>query len=201
MGDYQSMKRFRQTSTFQPLARAVMVISAIAVLATGVTFAALQSQQASLIGNTMRTASADLRIGTSASTFGATRTGFDFNGFVPGGSPVPAEGNVFYLKNAGTALLALKMSVGSTPTNVSAVDLSKVNIIITRVDSTQSQTFPLTTLVESHASGGVALTDAMSGNTIGQYKVQVSMAADAFTGTSAEIGGIDLVFVGSSVAQ
>ncbi len=193
------MKRFGLAVTIEPYARAVMVISAVAVLATGVTFAALQSQQATLTGNSIQTASADLKIGTSTATFGSSRSGFNFNGIIPGGSPVPADGNVFYLKNAGTASLALKVAVNTAPTNTAGVDLNKVYVTITRVESTVSQTFSLSALVEANATGGVALTDSLAGTTVGQYKVQASMALDAFNGSSAEVGGIDLVFGGTSV--
>lgn len=186
---------------YQPVARAIMVISAVAVLATGVTFAALQSQQATLTGNTIQTASADLRIGTSATSFAATRSGFNFNGIVPGSSPVPTEGNNFYLKNYGSAVLALKVSVGTVPTNIANVDLDKVFVTITRVDTATIQKLPLSALVSSHATGGMDVTDTLAGATIAQYKVQASMAADAFSGSSAVIDGIDLVFAGTAVIQ
>lgn len=196
------MKRFTRISNFQPLARAVMVISAVAVLTTGVTFAALQSQQASLTGNTIQTASADLRIGTSATSFANSRSGFTFGSVIPGSTPVPADGNTFYLKNYGTANLTLKVSVGTTPTNVDGVDLNQVFVVLTRVDTGASQNLSLSSLIASNTTGGATLTDTLAGNTIAQYKVQVSMGADAFSGQSAEIGGIDIVFTGAAlVAQ
>ncbi|HSH55596.1 MAG TPA: hypothetical protein VK983_02100 [Candidatus Limnocylindrales bacterium] len=196
------MKRSKRSAPYQPLARAMMVISAVAVLATGVTFAALQSQAASLTGNSIQTASADLKIGTTATSFGSTRTGFSFNGLVPGGAAVPADGNTFYLKNGGSATLALKVTVPAAPTNLTAVDLEKVYITVTRVDlpvASAPQKVSIAALVASQAMGGVALTDVLAGTTVGQYKVQASMDAEAFSGQSAEIGGIDLVFSGSSV--
>lgn len=195
------MRVFRRISTIQPLARAITVISAVAVLTTGVTFAALQSQNATLTGNSIHTATADLKIGTSASTFSASRTGFSFNSIVPGAVPSPTEGNSFYLKNYGTAPMALKVSVGTTPTNVANVDLSKVFLTITRVDSSASQKLSLASLVAAHTTGGVALTDNLAGGIVAQYKVQASMTEDAFNGMSAEVEGIDLVFYGTVVAQ
>lgn len=195
------MKRFRHISTVQPLARAITVISAVAVLVTGVTFAALQSQQATLTGNSIQTASADLKIGTSASTFSASRTGFAFNSIIPGAVASPADGNSFYLKNYGTAPMALKVSVGTTPTNAANVDLSKVFLSLTRVDSSAVQKLSLSDLVSAYATGGLALTDNLAGSTVAQYKVQASMSEDAFSGMSAEVGGIDLVFYGTSIAQ
>ncbi len=201
-GDYRRMKRFKRSSNFQPIARAMVVVSAVVVLATGVTFAALQSQRAILTGNSIQTASADLKIGTTATSFGATRTGFSFSGLVPGGAAVPADGNTFYLKNGGTANLALKVTTNAPPTNLGEVNLDKVYILVSRTDlATPStpQKLSLSSLVGSPATGGLVLTDTLAGTTVGQYKIQAVMDEDAFSGQSAEIGGIDLVFSGSSV--
>jgi hypothetical protein len=193
------MKRANLQRSIQPLLRAITVISSVAVLATGVTFAALQSQNATLTGNSISTATADLRIGTSATTFSPSRTGFSFGNVIPGGPAAPVDGNIFYLKNYGTPTLALKVAVPTAPANTSGVDLKKVYVVLTRVDTTASQKLPLDSLVT--ASGGTALTDTLAGVTVAQYKVQIQMDADAFTGQSADITGIDLVFSGSAVTQ
>ncbi len=186
---------------FQPIARAIIVVSAVAVLATGVTYAALQSQTATLTGNSISTATADLRIGTSASTFNNTRTGFNFANIVPGAVPSPTEGNSFYLKNYGTAPMALKVSIGTVPTNVSNVDLTKVYVVFTRVDTSASQKLSVASLVAGHTSGGSAVTDVLAGGAIAQFKTQVVMDDDAFTGQSATVDGIDLVFTGTVIPQ
>jgi len=189
----------RITNGYGAMARAIVVMVSVAGLSTGATFAALQSQQATLTGNTISSALADLRIGTSASTFSSSRSGFDFKDLVPGGPAMPTDGNNFYLKNYGTATLALKMAVGTSPVNTSSVDLAKVSVQVTRVDTNASQTFTLSELVSSYATGGVALTDNLTGATIAQYKLRISMDADAFSGQSASITGIDLVFSGGGV--
>ena len=179
-----------------PLLRAVGVLSTIGVMVTGVTFAALQSQQATLTGNTISSASADLRIGTSASTFAATRTGFNFQDIVPGGPAVPTDGNTFYLKNYGSAPLNLKLATGAAPTNTSNADLSKVMFQVTRVDNNTTQTVSLQALAE-----GYALTDPIGANAVVQYKLRASMASDAFSGSGASISGIDLVFSGTAAGN
>lgn len=179
--------------------RAVVVISAVAVMATGVTYAALQSQQATLTGNSMQTATADLRIGTSASSFAASRTGFAFNNLVPGGAAVPTEGNTFYLKNYGSVPMTLKVTIGATPANTNAVDLTKTYLVFTRVDTNVSQKISVQSLVASEPTGGTVLTDNIDGNAVGQYKVQAIMDEDAFTGTSASVGAMDIIFVGTVV--
>lgn len=193
--------RWISSKGVQPLARAVFVVAAVAVLATGVTYAALQSQPASLTGNSISTATADLRIGTSASTFSASRTGFAFGNIVPGAPAAPADGNVFYLKNYGASPLALKAAVSSLPTNTASVDLSKVYLVLSRVDTSASQKLSIASLVSANTGAGIALTDNLAGGVTAQYKTQISMDDDAFSGTSATIGGIDLVFSGTVIAQ
>ncbi len=190
---------FKSMRGHVPMLRAVGVLGVIGVLVTGVTFSVLQSQQATLTGNTISSASADLRIGTSASTFSASRTGFSFQDIVPGGPAMPVDGYTFYLKNYGTAPLAIKAAIGSIPVNASNVDLSKVTISLTRTDGSaqQAQTATLQALVD----GGTAMVDPILPSAVAQYKLRVSMAADAFTGTGASISGIDLVFSGGTTAN
>jgi len=198
----RNVKRLSQYRSIQPLMRAVTVITAVAVLTTGVTFAALQSQQVALTGNTLQTATAGLQIGTSAASFATSRAGFTFKDIIPGGPAAPAVGNDFYLKNSGTATLTLKAAVSTTPVNSGNVNLSKVYVVFTRVDANTTQKIALSTLVSGYATGGTALTETLAGNgTVAQYKMQVSMDADAFTGTDASITGIDVVFTGIAISQ
>ncbi len=177
--------------------RAVGVISAVVVVMTGVTYAALQSPQAMLLNNSISSATADLRIGTSATSFAATRTGFSFADIVPGGAAMPVDGNLFYLKNYGSANLGLRVSVGSIPINTSNVDLTKVSFVLTRVDTNASQTFTVQALVDAYVNGGLTMTDSLSGGVIAQYKLQAIMGTDAFSGQSAAISDLDIVFTGT----
>lgn len=193
------MRRIRHYHSFQPLLRAVTVISAVAVLATGVTFAALQSQQATLTGNSIKTAIADLKIGTSATSFAASRTGFTFGDVVPGAEATPADGNSFYLKNYGTKPLALKAGIGTAPVNTSNVDLTKTYVVITRVDTNTTQKLSVASLVAGGTTAPLVITDTLAGGQVAQYKAQIAMDLDAFTGQSADITGIDLVFTGAVV--
>lgn len=189
-------------SKYGPLLRAVGVLSVVGILVTGVTFATLQSQQATLTGNSISSASADLRIGTSASTFYESRSGFSFKDIVPGGPAMPVDGYTFYLKNYGSAPLNLKAVIGSIPTNASNADLSKVSLSVVRTDNSVSntpQTASLQTLAE--AGGGLALNDTIAAGSVIQYKLRASMAADAFSGTSITISTIDLVFSGSAASN
>lgn len=189
---------------YTPLLRAIGVISAVGILVTSVTYAALQTAPATLTGNTIKSATADLKIGTSSttalpSTYSASRAGFTFADVMPGGPAMPADGYSFYLKNYGSTALSLKVAVSSVPTNAANIDLSKVSLQLSRVDTDAVQTFTLKALVDAQAAGGLALTDALAPTpTIAQYKLRASMAADAFTGTGDDVsvGAIDLVFSG-----
>jgi len=179
------------------VSRAAGVISAVVVLMTGVTYAALQSPQATLTNSTISSATADLRIGTSATSFSSTRVGFNFVDLIPGGIAAPVDGNVFYLKNYGNANLGLHISIGSIPVNLSNVDLTKVSFVMTRLDTSTVQVFTVKTLVDSYINGGLSLTDSLSGSTVAEYKLQAIMSADAFTGQTAQISDLDLVFTGT----
>lgn len=191
------MKRMRNFKQLGPIARAVGVVGAVAIIISGVTFATLQSQQAVLTGNTIQSATADLKIGISTSSFSASRAGFTFPEVIPGVAPAANSGSFVYLKNSGSAAMTVKMTIGSTPTNTSNIDLSKVSFLVTRVDTNKVTTASLKELIDGYPSNGVALQDKIDSNNAPQYKIQAIMAADAFSGTSATLGNIDLVFTGT----
>lgn len=197
----RGIKRHRRLGNFQPLFRAISVIASVAVLATGVTFAALQSQQAVLTGNSIQSATADLRISGTGTTYTNTKTGFVFGDVIPGGPATAPAANSFYLKNYGTPAMSLRMAISSVPVNPDGINLDKVYLILNRVDTNASQKLSVAALVASHASGGTVLTDNLAGGQAAQYKVQVSMDVDAFTGQKADVTGIDVVFSGTAVTQ
>jgi hypothetical protein len=180
--------------------RGLVVIGSLAVLVTGVSFAALQSPTASLTNNTIQSASADLRIGTSATSFAASRSGFTFSDIVPGGAVKPDPGHSFWLKNYGSANLNVKLSIGSTPVNTSNVDLNQVWVVITRQDTLASQSFKLQALVDAYPAG-LALTDSLNGGAVAEYKLQAKMDENAFSGSGASISDIDFVFSSSAVSN
>jgi hypothetical protein len=188
-------------SNTKPLMRAIAVMALVMMVVSGVTYAALQSQQAVLTGNTIESATADLKISTDNVTYTSSHTGFDFSAVVPGGPAVPAAGYSFYLKNSGSTADQIKVGVSTTPTNLSGIDLSKVSVVITRVPGGTSQTFTLASLISTFADGGTALTDTLGATSYSQYKIQVSMAPDAFTGSGASLGNIDFVFIGTAIAS
>ncbi len=193
----------QQIKNVKALARAVIVVAAVVIFVSSVTFAALQSQQSKLAGNSIQTATADLRLSTDGSTYTDSVAGFNFHDLVPGGQPMPVTGYSFYLKNGGGTALSLKLAVPSMPTNPDGVDLSKVNVLLIPVGTgSGTQTFTLQSLLSSSASDGVALTSGNLGSgAVQQYKFQVSMSSDAVNGSSAMLGGIDFAFKGTAVSE
>lgn len=189
----------QRRGNLKAIVRAIAVMSAVMIIISGVTFAALQSQQAVLSGNTITSASADLKISLNGITYDSTMPGFNFGDVIPGGPLVPAAGYSFYLKNSGSIGTTLKVSINGTPSNLSGVDLTKVSAVFTRVPGGTPQTFTLAALVAANASGGLALTDTLAANSVLNFKVQVSMAVDAFSGQGVTLGNINFVFMGTAV--
>jgi len=179
------------------------LITALVVLASGVAYAALQSQQVKLTGNTIQTASANLMISSDGTAYSSSQPGFSFTGIVPGGAAVPTGGQKVYLKNTGNAAVALKFFVNSTPTNPDLVDLTKVNVIITPTTGGAAQTITLQSLITSQATGGATLNTpaSLAAGATTSYNITVSMATDAITGSSATIGSIDFVFTGLAITN
>ena len=179
--------------------RSLAIMGAVGVITTGATFAALQSPSVSLNGNIINSATADLRISTNGTTFTVPSvTGFTFDGVTPGGTAVPAGGDSFYLKNVGSANLAIKLWVNSNPSNASNVDLTKVHLIFTRVDTGGSEvSLTLKSLIDSFATGRTALGDTITAGSTASYSLKVSMDSDAISGTGgSSITGINISFTG-----
>jgi hypothetical protein len=189
-------KQSNRTAIF----RAIGVIAVLIVIVSGVTFAALQSQQDTLTGNTIQTATANLQLSTDGTSYNNSHAGFDFTNIVPGGAAMPTAGYGFYLKNGGGTPLTLKLAVTSTPTNPDGVDLSKVSVLLTTVGSgTPIQTFSLQSLL---TNGGVSLTgNSLATGAAQQYKLQVSMTTDAVSSSSASLGNIDFAFSGTAASN
>lgn len=174
----------------------VMVIVATIAAVGGITFAALQSQPAITKGNTIQTAVASLQVSSNGSTYSSSMDGFNFNNLIPGGQPAPSGGYAMYVRNAGTTPLALRLSVSSLVANPDNVDLSKVHVLLTPLNSSTTQNFILQDLIAAQTSGGAAVTSAsriISTQSMG-FSMQVSLDADAITGPSASLSNIDFSF-------
>jgi hypothetical protein len=183
--------------------RAMVLISLAIMGASGVAYASLQSQSVTLMGNTIQTASAGLQVSSDGTTYAASQTGFNFSDLIPGGSAVPATGNLAYLRNVGGATLALKMMVSSVPSNTDNVDFSKVHVIITPISGGSVQNFTLDALISSNTTGGLNILSAVSvpAGSIYSFRMQVQMDADAFSSSNATINNLDFSFVGVAVTS
>lgn len=192
------MKRSKHKAA---LLRATGTVAAVVVIVSGVTFAALQSQQDTLTGNTIETATANLQLSNDGVSYGDSHAGFDFNNIVPGGPAVPTTGYPFYLKNTGGTPLSLRLAINSTPVNPHNVDLSKVNVVLTPVGTgAGAQTFTMQSLIAGTQSGGAVINGAnLAIGSSQQFKLQISMAADALNGSVASLANIDLSFSGVGV--
>lgn len=185
----------QRSSTIKPIARALSIIMAVVIIATGATYAALQSQDNLLTGNTIQTATANLKISRDGQTFSTSQPGFSFTDLIPGGQASPAVGFKTYLSNAGGTPLSLKVAVSSTPTNPDNIDLAKVNVVFI---SSTIQSFTLAQLIAAQSTGGVSLDKTLAVGNTQLYSIQVSMAADAVTGPGTTLGNIDISFSGQA---
>jgi hypothetical protein len=183
-----------------PTLRAVGVISAVAIVAGGVTFAALTSNTATLADNTINTTTASLKVWNGAA-FGTSASGFHVTGLVPG----TGVDNPFYLQNDGGVALDLTAHVPSAPTltGVTGNDLSKV-----KVDITDDHTGTVThTDLSALTTGTVTLTDdpfaaGATGNsgvagTSGNFHLKFDIDSGAVSGSSASVSSFDLDFGGT----
>ena len=192
----------KRKGTRRVVGRALTALAAVAVVVSGVTFAILQSQQNTLTGNTIETATANLAISRDGYSYATTQNGYDFANIIPGGPAVPSNGGyMFYLKNAGGTPLALKFAVSSVPTNPDNIDLSKVDVVLTPLEGDAlTQSFTLQSLMGANAAGGLAINTPMSlaSNGVEQYRIAVSMEPDALHGSGSALGNIDFAFTGAT---
>lgn len=178
--------------------RTALIIAAIVAILGGIAFAVLQSQQDTLTGNTIETATANLQISTNGTSYSDSHAGFDFNNVVPGGPAVPMNGYALYLKNQGGTPLALRLGIVSVPTNPNHVDLTKVSVLLTPLTTgADTQMFTLQSLITGSGNGGVVITGAnLPIGVAQQFKLQIAMASDAVSGSVASLGNIDFSFSG-----
>ncbi len=185
-------------TAINPLARSVTVIGAVAALATGVTFAALQSQ-ATLTNNTISSASAVLLVdntGDPARGLTPSDNGFAFTGMVPGGAA--SNTGTFQLKNDGSTALHTHVKVPTLPTYVDSngndvtVDNTKVFVVF-KNGAGADQSFALSAL---NGADGVQLADDLAAGAVANYTVKVTMDVDAFTANQAVSTNFDFLFTG-----
>ena len=168
----------------------------LVLLIGGITYALLTSQEATLTGNSIQTVTAALSISTDGQNFGVTTPGFSFNNLIPGGVPMPLMGYSVYMKNTGNVPLTPKIAINKQPTNPNNIDLGKVKVIMFAVDTTNNEEYSFT--MQDLLNGSRAFTNNIGIGMTRRYNVQISMDADAVSGNTASLSGIDLVFSGTT---
>ena len=193
-----------RVNVVSPVFRAVLVVGAVMAIATGVTFAALQSQ-ATLTDNTISSATADLQVNSTGEDFGATDTGFDFTGLVPGADYGAASD--FQLRNNGDADLNVQVyaeTVSATGTGV--LDKSKVMVKFTNTSTAEPAEYSLAQLEAANRDvpgASSTFTDLfLEAPETDNFEIQVKLEEGAVSGTGpVSVNDFDLVFVGTNVEE
>lgn len=173
-----------------PVARALIVVGAVAAIATGVTFAALSSQT-TLSGNTI-TATPGLLLSTNSTTYDAKIPGFAFD-VTPGDTTGVSQ--TFDIKNTTSSAMSLSLAVPAAVTFTGGtVDNSDVNLALACTSPTLSLTSDLATL----SSGPVPVTGSLSADTSAACTITATMDSDAITsGSTVTSDSFDLLFSGA----
>lgn len=206
-----------------PVVRSVGVISAVAVLVGGVTFAALQSR-ATLTDNTISSASANLLVdGNVDGQFNEEEPGFAFEGIVPG--VTPSEAHEFALQNNGDAGMKVKAMVVYNGENGEAEDpqTPEVQTMTGEGEQEWDPTMPVlpegveasditfiftpeggeakeVTWEQLSAWKGKKILDSLGAGETRTMTVQVSIDESVHT-SGLDIGSFDIVFTGKAVAS
>lgn len=182
--------------SINPLARAVGVISAVAVLVTGVTMAAFTTNTVALEENSLSVASDVLRISNGGEFTSPSVTGFSFNNLGIGTESAP---QAFYLQNLSNADLALTARQTGTPV-YDGVDAGDVVVKIYDQNGTELLSKTLDELTTADQTMGqldaLAAGSADGTPSEGDFTLTITvMQVDNNPGT---VNGIDLSFTGTA---
>lgn len=195
------MKRFKKIG---PLLRSAVILGALGVTVTGITFASLQSRDATLNNSMISSATADLLIGPTADQTADSMGGFNFTNVEPGAVASAANDRTFYLQNDGTTRLDLKMTISKNLQWPTGVDISKVYLVVTPPFGDPVQKVSLSALYDSYDKGYTPLGWTIDAGTTGLYKIQALIDSDAITDSSAAgitISSLSIIFSGVSHAS
>ena len=181
------------------IGRAVGVMGATAVLATGATWAALASNTVTLQNNTVTSQTADLKLwdGDSWEDFAP---GVNITNLVPGTTTAPQK---FYFKNAGLPLnLTAHIPVAPAYTGLTNFADMKVHITSLKLPATP----PVDTDIAALLAGNVPMPgnplpansqgDSGNDDTAGNYSVTFDIAPGAVTGPNVSVSNFNIDFVG-----
>jgi hypothetical protein len=190
--------------TINPVARAILVVAAVAGLVTAMTFAAMTSS-ATLTDNTISSATADLQVDSDEGGFASSDAGFDFTGLVPGAAYGAAQD--FMLKNNGSVNLDVQVfaeTVAATGTGV--LDKTKVTVQFTNVSAGETVEYSLAQLESANRNVPGAssfFTDqSLEPGEIDTFTINVKLEDGAISGTGpVSVNDFDLVFVGTNTQE
>ncbi len=187
-----------------PVARAVTVVGAVVALATGVTFAALNST-ATLTDNEITTATASLVIDNTdveGANTDNSDTGFSFTGLVPGGGYSAPQH--FSLSNTGNVDLDVTVYATVGTVTGTGLDKSKVVVKFTNNNPEESAEYTLAQLeaLFNNVPGSGGPTATLPDGETENFDVQVQLLPGAVSGSGpVEINDFDLVFTGTNEAE
>lgn len=185
--------------------RAAAIFSAAAVLLTGVTYASMQSQNDTLQGNTIMSATASLQILGANGIYADTAPGFTFSNLEPGGAPGPTPGHTVSLKNTGSTTLALKASInGTTYSNPQHISISKVQFNFTPSTGSTGLSASMAALCTGYNTAvPLPLNINLAPGQVVDLIIQAQLAADAVTTTTTgvSLSGIDVIFSGNAITN
>lgn len=190
-----------------PVVRAVGVFSAVAIVAGGVTYAALTSQ-ATLTANTISSANASLLL-WDGDSFENTAPGFNVTGLIPGQG---SDEYKFYAKNAGDSAMTVTAKVPTAPAEpAGGYDFSgweNLKVTFKSYAPDCGGTDTVQTTMAALLAGEVALPcnpldegaqgDTGNAATEGNYSVKFDIAPESVTGDSPAVGNFDIVFTGTA---
>jgi len=188
------MKKFK----INPLLRSMGIFAAVAALATGVTFAALNNQ-ATLSSTTLTSATASLKVyDFSVPGFESTAPGFTITGLVPGTGVTKTA----YFQNDGGVPLAITAHVPTLPSSSGfsgwqnlTVDITAqgCNVINTNMLALNAGEVDLPCNPLAAGAAGNSNTP----NTPGNYDFHFDVIPASISGSQVTVGPFDIVFTGT----
>lgn len=181
-----------------PLHRTILAACLLAVVMGGVVYAVLFSNSAVVDGNTISTSSANLKVSTDGVNYATRVAGFDFSNIMPGPQPQPIEGKTIHLRNDGSTRLSLNLMASSLDSDsVTNIDISQVQLVLTRGTTTDMQQYPLSSLT---AAGTTPLNYQLDPGQEVLYRLQVLIGDEAVADTTVQsvINGLTLLFDGAA---
>lgn len=190
-----------------PVVRAVGVFSAVAIIAGGVTYAAM-SDTAALSDSTVSSANADLLV-SNGGAYSQEVNGFDFNNFIPGNY---TEAKNFYLNNQGQTALKVTAHVPHAPTTVDGYGFTGWENLLVKISALDPDcdNKVVNTNMQALLDGqvnmpcnplGAGIAGSANGvDNAGDYTIAFKINSNQVTGSQVDIDDIDFQFTGTVAA-